>query len=112
MGTNFYARIKPCNECGLSKEEIHIGKSSYGWTFTFHATDEIKSYKDWLIFLEDSHVLIFDECGDKISLEDFKEMVEKKKDEKMNHAIYCKEDKYDHSYLDEERNSMSPGEFS
>jgi len=112
MGTNFYARINPCKTCGEAKEVIHIGKSSFGWTFTFHATEEIKSYKQWLEILSSKKVKIFDEYDREISLKNFKELVEDKRKSKYNHAIECKNDEYDKSYLDEEGNSMSKGEFS
>ncbi len=112
MGTNFYVRINPCKTCGESKEVIHIGKSSMGWTFTFHATDEITSYKQWLEVLSNKDVKIFDEYDREVSLKSFKELVESKTNEKYNHAIECADDIYDKSYLDEDGHSMSEGEFS
>ncbi len=52
MGTNYYwhEETKPaCAHCGKSAEEevLHIGKSSAGWCFSLHVTDEIKSLDDW-----------------------------------------------------------------
>ena len=108
MGTNYYARTNACRLCGISKEEIHIGKSSVGWTFTFHAIDEIRSYKDWLNFLDDEHIKIFNEYDKEISLVNFKKLVESKKQEKNNHAKQY----HKNSFLDNEGNSMSKGEFS
>jgi len=108
MGTNYYAREGICKECGVSKKETHIGKSSYGWTFTFHSTDEIRSYKEWIEFLSQKEVKIFNEYGDEVSLKDFKKMVSAKTDEKHNHAKEYPEG----NYLDKEGNSMSPGDFS
>ena len=108
MGTNYYARVMPCKHCNLVKTEDHIGKSSAGWTFTFHATDEIKSYKQWLKFLKNPDTKIYDEYDRECSLEDFKHMVKVKKDAKYKHAIESDDD----SYLDEEGNSMSPHGFS
>ena len=36
MGTNYYVEDgKKCSKCGAGGEEIHIGKSSAGWEFTF-----------------------------------------------------------------------------
>ncbi len=112
MGTNYYARTNPCKLCGHSKQVIHIGKSSAGWTFTFHATDEIKSYVQWLFFLQQEGVKIFDEYDEKISLKDFRNMVKKKRDAPHNHSKECGNDPYDHSFLDDEDNSFSEGAFS
>ena len=99
MGTNYYVRYR--------YEEIHIGKSSIGWTFTFHATDKIRSYKQWITFLSRKDVNIFDEYGKKVSLKEFKKLVESRKDAEHNHAKEYPEG----SYLDEKGNSMSEGEF-
>jgi len=108
MGTNYYARTNICKECNRY-DEIHIGKSSMGWTFTFHATDRIKNYHDWKVFLLDKQAKIFDEYGEEITLEEFKKMIEAKRNSDHNHAIACKEED---SYLDNEGNSMSAHEFS
>ncbi len=109
MGTNYYAREEICKECGHAKKETHIGKSSWGWTFGFHALDDIRSYKEWLMFLEQKDVKIFDEYNEEISLKDFKELVESKKKEKYNHT---KEHPDEEHYLDAEGNSFGTGEFS
>ncbi len=46
MGTNYYHGVPPCSKCGHGVD-IHIGKASHGWTFSFHGTDTIRSWKDW-----------------------------------------------------------------
>jgi len=109
MGTNYYVNNNYCEHCKRFDDSEHIGKSSFGWQFSFHATFEIKSYKQWLEYLEDK--IIVDEYGEIISLEDFKKMVEEKKDGK-NHTIECKSNPYDHSFLDDEGYSFSEGDFS
>jgi len=108
MGTNYYAREKICKECGCAKKETHIGKSSFGWTFSFCATDEIRSFKEWVAFLKQDGIKICDEYGEDISLKDFIKLVNSKKNEKHNHAKEYPEG----SFLDPEGNSMSEGEFS
>lgn len=52
MGTNYYwypPEAAPCPHCGRADESkcIHIGKSSFGWCFALHVTDEIKSLSAW-----------------------------------------------------------------
>ena len=110
MGTNYYHRKNTCEHC-KRYDETHIGKSSAGWTFTFHATESIKSYQDWLIELEKGGK-IFDEYNREVTLDEFKDMVKYKSVETNNHATYCKNDKYDNSFLDDEGNSFINGEFS
>ncbi len=109
MGTNYYARINICKCCGKPEEEIHIGKSSAGWTFTFHATEKIRSYKEWLKILSKKETEIYNEYDEKVYIKDFKRMVENKRTEKNNQARDYPEEG---SYLDEEGNSMSLGGFS
>lgn len=36
MGTNYYWRDRPCEHCGRH-DEIHVGKSSAGWSLVFRA---------------------------------------------------------------------------
>ena len=86
MGTNYYAMENVCPHCNRGNKLEHIGKSSCGWTFSFHATYEIRSYKQWIEFLSKDGVKIQDEYGREISLEKFKELVENKKDAPHNHA--------------------------
>lgn len=85
MGTNYYARISECKECGRF-EEIHLGKSSYGWKFTFalngrkyYAT--VEEMKDWL-----RGKTIKDEYDREITQKEFWDMVaEKQKVENPSH---------------------------
>ena len=107
MGTNYYYRDEKCPTCGRY-DERHIGKSSAGWTFNFRGYDDIRSYKDWLAILEKEQVIIYDEYGDTISLEDFKKLVESKRNSFHNHAKEYPQ----YSWLDKEGNSFSDNEFS
>jgi len=72
MGTNFYWTKEgqpPCECCGRSydDETIHIGKSSAGWMFSLHVTDEIQSLVDWQarFYWPDSY--IEDEYGKRLT---------------------------------------------
>lgn len=83
MGTNYYHHKyvgECCNSCGRSEEKVveHIGKSSAGWSFSFHGTDEIRSAKDW----EKSLLAggkIFNEYDEEQTVAEFMAMVEAKK---------------------------------
>jgi hypothetical protein len=122
MGTNYYHRTNICEHCNRYNEH-HIGKSSGGWTFSFHGERNpesnslggvVISFSDWKSRLRKGK--IFDEYGDEISFNEFIELVEMKKDEKNNqtkhcrvsHPAYAKEN----CWLDEDGNSFSEGEFS
>lgn len=108
MGTNYYHRKNICPKCGRYDEE-HIGKSSCGWQFSFHGTNEIRSYKDWMIELKKGE--IFNEYDEKISLDELMKMIESKRGGK-NHYDECI-GKYDmrNGWKDEEGNSFSPEDF-
>ena len=76
MGTNYYLRTgnkitKTCN-CGFEHEldeELHIGKSSYGWKFVLHIIPErgINELEDWEELFKTGK--IFDEYDREITVE-------------------------------------------
>lgn len=76
MGTNYYVAKNKCDCCKRYDEEYHIGKSSFGWAFSFqgYRWNKLTSWKAWKEFLKDQ--MIIDEYGDTISYEDFVTMVE------------------------------------
>ena len=84
MGTNYYLRTNICEKCGRY-DEIHIGKSSMGWPFIFEAhnlqfPDDGPRIGSWLDFLEYlKNGKIFNEYGEQISLNEFKEIVTDRK---------------------------------
>ena len=94
MGTNYYARLDVCEHCGRSEEDIHLGKSSVGWKFGFRGYEKwdlghiIHSEKDLKMWLEVTTHVITDEYGKDISDEEFWELVERKRTEKLDHAKY------------------------
>lgn len=122
MGTNYYHRTNICPHCDRY-DENHIGKSSGGWTFGFHGEREkepefnslggvVVSFEDWKTRFKDGK--IFDEYGDEISVEKFINLVETKRDAKLNHTEYCVEQhsRTSENWLDDEENSFTEGEFS
>jgi hypothetical protein len=137
MGTNYYAHVNICYECGKAERVLHIGKSSGGWTFSFRGyrphldintweTDDLNvtSFDDYKELLSQNNTKIIDEYGTVILYDEFIAIVESKKDSKFNHAHMVKErDKvmfpfgfdqeyYDKNWLDEDGNSFTAGEFS
>jgi len=49
MGTNYYWTGNVCETCKRGDDEIHIGKSSGGWTFALHIHphDGVNDLSDW-----------------------------------------------------------------
>ena len=74
MGTNFYVEQEPaqtCETCGhiSGGDEMHIGKSSYGWVFLLNVypSQGILSRADWVDFLDKRSDQITNEYGSKVS---------------------------------------------
>ena len=87
MGTNYYAKTFQCEHCGHKPEDIHLGKSSSGWVFSFQYNGgrfykDVEGMKEWLVGKQ-----IVDEYGHTIDNDVFWELVEsKQKQENLNHA--------------------------
>ena len=79
MGTNYYVASNHCECCDRYDEEYHIGKSSYGWAFSFHGyrAERLVSWKQWKEFLKDK--IIMDEYRERIDYDWFVEYIEKEK---------------------------------
>ena len=105
MGTNYYHRTNICPKCGRFDEQ-HIGKSSAGWSFSFHGTEAIRSYKEWLVLLE-AGGKIFNEYDEEIPLHKLKALVEAKRGGR-NHTREYPGD----NWVDAEGHSFSGYEFS
>lgn len=82
MGTNYYIRTKkPCKGCKRPFEEIHLGKSSMGWKFSFQLNGE-KFYSDKKSMMQwTKRKVIVDEYGSKIDWGTFWSMVQNKQAE-------------------------------
>lgn len=77
MGTNYYLvqeEKPPCACCRRPyvSEELHIGKSSFGWRFSLHVIPEngINSLQDWKDRLERAGTFIKNEYEEIISKEE------------------------------------------
>lgn len=79
MGTNFYAHVDPCGECGHAATVVHIGKSSRGWVFSLHVGGDAPEHlRGWTTFLKRKGVVIKDEYSRVVSLEDLLEIITKR----------------------------------
>lgn len=92
MGTNYYARLNICLKCQRASEEIHLGKSSHGWQFSFQYNEgkyykNVPEMKKWL---KDKY--IYNEYDELISHKDFWKMVKLKQTKKnLNHAKWMRD---------------------
>jgi hypothetical protein len=81
MGTNYYLRFQECEHCGHTPQEVHLGKSSLGWTFGLHIIPEceiidLPSMEKWVKEkLATSQACICNEYGITLSWQDFLEIV-------------------------------------
>lgn len=90
MGTNYYIKKDFCPCCGKPRQELHIGKASYGWRFLAYIPTQIKSFDDYVHLL--STGLIFDEYGTQKSKEDILEII-------MEHCKDCEQANAGHFVL-------------
>ena len=83
MGMNYYCETGRMFEvecdCGfrhMMPETLHIGKSSWGWTFSLHVIPEkgLECWRDWEEVLKDAR-RIYNEEGENVSLEELRETV-------------------------------------
>lgn len=76
MGTNYYVVENVCECCNRYDKQYHIGKSSYGWAFSFqgYKNDGLTSWQKWKEYLADK--IIHDEYGEKIDYTDFVNLIE------------------------------------
>ena len=122
MGMNYYYQYH--TETGRAKD-LHIGKLSYGWEFSFYgfrgqwAEYPIRSLKEWKMLFKKFDGKIFNESDELISIEDLLNRIEKSRDKNhkaLNHTIYCQEHHPEHAqsscWLDEDGWSFTDSEFS
>jgi hypothetical protein len=123
MGNNYYAKSI------RTGEELHIGKTAKGWTFTFQGYSrargdnvDIKSFMDWLKYIQKSNSMILDEYRRRIKLTEFISLVTSHQKNKMNYCEYIKSEaeageigarlQAENCFLDNEGYSFIYGDFS
>ena len=82
MGTNYYAVLK---KPSVWNRTIHLGKSSAGWRFLFHETDEIRTFpqfKQWLAdnVGETKDYVLMDEYEEEVNVDDLIAKIESKQE--------------------------------
>ena len=112
MSTNYYM-MKKCACCG-DKKQIHLGKSSFGWTFIFRGDREIGviDFNTWNIRIKtllQAGWSLVDEYEQTTDYRKFIELVISKITEKQNQA---REFPGPNDWLSEGGDSFSDKEFS
>lgn len=76
MGTNYYVATDPCEHCNRYDKYLHIGKSSFGWSFHFRGYKnlDLVCWQQWKYYLQDKHIC--DENNKTIIYTMFVEMIE------------------------------------
>ena len=77
MGMNYYLKVNPCRHCGHAATKLHIGKSSYGWTFALHVIPEygLNDLPDWEEYWSLPNQQIEDEDGSPIAAADMRKII-------------------------------------
>lgn len=130
MGTNYYIKKK---ERRVNEPDLHIGKKSWGWQFSWQFIEEDEYYgnprldtaEKWMEYIFLNSDCIYNEYNENISFEEFAEIVENNKpgskdnkgNELLNHHLYCSKDRPqfynpDDTFLDAEGWSFSKYDFS
>lgn len=75
MSVNYYVAENFC-ECCQRHDQLHIGKASYGWSFSFrgYPDRELKSWQAWKQYLRTR--VIVNEYGERVPYEWFVDHVE------------------------------------
>lgn len=78
MGTNYYLRKKNYKDNRFDHSDLglHIGKSSYGWSFSLHVVPGIaENLEDWKVLWSSRPFVIVDEYGTTVSKEEMLSIV-------------------------------------
>jgi len=82
MGTNYYAVEKTYR---YGRKEVHLGKSSCGWLFTFSSCDEFRTFPQFKHWLEENvdtgKYIICDEYGSEVAKQDLLNLIEEKQND-------------------------------
>ena len=112
MSMNYYLE-KKC-PCCFDKKQVHLGKASKGWAFTFRGDFEngVVDYTTWLVraraLLNVGYALV-NEGGTELPLEDLLALVETKRKEAVNYDNKSTESTQE--WFDADGNSFSNREF-
>lgn len=122
MGTNYYIKHK---ERKVNQPDLHIGKNSAGWEFSFqgyeenkyYGTPKLKSKKEWFEYMFLNSELIYDEYNQHIAFNKIVELINGSRNQEsaLNHfnEIKARNDIEGLKYVfnDEEEFTISMSDF-
>lgn len=78
MGTNYFAISK---QPRVHDRMVHLGKASGGWRFLFHETDDIKTYPQFVQWLEKNitekgEYVLMNEYEEEVAVEELLELIQ------------------------------------
>lgn len=97
MGTNYYALTERCPTCNRHDEDIHLGKSSAGWQFSFqyNGGQYYKNVPEMKKWLKDKKII--NEYYDPVTHKEFWDMVKVKQTKaNQNHTAIMRRDYLSH----------------
>lgn len=112
MGTNYYAQVDYCAECGRV-DELHIGKN--GSMLAAHEDRNIRSWQDWKRWLTENGETVRDEYGRIFTLGELVAIFESTSaDKRRRQYDWEQQNGYysGRSWLDADGYTVTPGEWS
>jgi hypothetical protein len=94
MGTNYYAVKK---EPRVYDRVIHLGKSSFGWRFLFHETEDIRTFPQFKRWLSENigdtkEYVLMNEYNEEVTVVELIELIEiKQKENNPDNFSHCKD---------------------
>jgi hypothetical protein len=92
MGTNIYAWINPCKECGMPQKYIHIGKLSHGWRFALDVSHNcftnLEAFKLW----HNSDMFLVDGAENVWTFNQLLREIKRKKNQKKREGVGIRND--------------------
>jgi len=118
MSCNYYIKARTtCACCARPYENVMIGKSAWGWKFSFRTYEQdstevrhgclphpVNSYSEWISALKDADII--DENNNPISLDELVDLIESKQGHESHSALYPR-----YSFTDEQGYEMASEPF-
>jgi hypothetical protein len=94
MGSNIYAWINPCKECGMPQKYIHVGKFSHGWRFALDVSHNCFSNLDAFELWHNSEMYLVDEKERVWTINQLIREIKRKRNQKKNTGKEIINDEY------------------
>jgi hypothetical protein len=106
MSTNYYAKTNACNHCNRV-DYVHLGKTSWGWAFSFQGSDTVRNFDDWCNLVRSAD-LIEDEYQSPLIADEMIQLARDWQKGKQHATFYPNPE----NWLDENGYSFTDNDFS